>query len=299
MTTVATMVERVRREAYGGHRPQMNILNTTVIAGATSLELSMGLDSIAGTQLISIGNEIFYVRDVNRTAQTITVIPAMFGTTAAAHVAGDLVEVGPRWHRALIFDTMLEELQSWPTSIYRIGAVNLAYAQGTRGYDLAGVPATFTDVLAVLRSPDIVSGSVSNNSSARIPFRVERQLDPATFPSGAGLFIEIVHTAGVKMRVIYNRPFDLSAWTDATDLEATVGLSANHLDILKWGTLWRLSATGETSRTDPRDNHDLRDDQAIPGLLNTRNATALLAIRDRRIADEAARLVDQWKLAGW
>ena len=297
MTTVAILIERVRRQVLAGHRPQVNVLAADASSGATTLTMSMGLDAIAASTLLDIENEIFYVTSVNRSAGTVQVLPSMFGTSPAAHVTGTLVYVNQRFHSADIFDTMLEEIRSWPTNVYRIGTVDLTYASGVRGYDLIGIPSDYTSVLRVLRAPEAQpSGLPNSNSWARIPFREERSLNAADFPSGAAVFLEKEHPSLTKFRAIYNRPFNTTTWAMTTDLEATCLVPTTLLDCLKYGCMWRLASTGETARTDPSSDSDTREDQAIPAGMNIRNAMVLKQLRDTRLNEEADRLRDMWKL---
>lgn len=295
MTTVGKMVDRIRRDLYGGHRPTFNLLKADTDNGTTtgSWSFTYPLGPIMTNAWLSVDDEIVYVLDSNRSGGTATVLRQQLGSTAAVHTAGTVVEVNARFPRDQILDTMLEEILSWPSPIYRIveSSPDLAVVEGTRGYDLSCLPSDFIDVLKVVRSPDVWVGETSNSSWPDIPFRVERNMPVGSFPSGAAIFLERSYKSATTVHLIASRPFATGTWNETVDLEATVGLSSSLLDALKYGTLWRLLSTQEIARTDSSANVDSRSEAAVPGLLQTQSAGALMKIRDRRLADEMARLI--------
>lgn len=300
MTTVATMVERVRLELHGGHRPNYNVLDGAVDDNDVVLTMILGLEGIALTTLLGLDNEIVWVQSVDRDAKTVTVIRGMYGTTAAAHADNILVEVNPKFFRAQVLTAMLEEINSWPPRVYRIGAITLDYVTDERGIDLAGIASSFYGIIGVFREPDTgIVGLAHNNAWVPVSYRLLRQQDTAHFPSGAGLVVEKYQTGGTDLRVVYNYPFDVDPFTDATILETDVGLSAGMLDALKFGVLWRMLAPNEIARLDDTSARTVRDDQAVPPMATSQAARVLKDIRDTRISEEAGRLREIWKLPAW
>lgn len=293
MTTVGTMLDRIRRELLGSHRPQLNMIasDTDALSGTSTWTFSYDLAAIAYTAWLAVGDEIVYVLSSDRTNRTAVVWRGQLGTVPAVHTAGSVVEVNARFPRAQILDSMLAEVVSWPSTVYRVATLDLTTSEGVRGYDLTGLAPDFIDVVKVLRSPDVWIGESSNNSWPDVAYRVERNLPTGTFQSGAAIFFDRAYKAASSVRVIASRPFGTAGWSETTSLENDVGLPVSLFDALQFGVMWRLLAGKEIARTDTSANADSRSDQAVPVLGTTQAAGALLKLRDRRLADEAVRLM--------
>lgn len=293
MTTVANMVDKVRRDLYGGHRPMWNLLAQVTDASTTTSTwtFSFDLGPIVATAFLAVDNEIVYVLAADRNSKTATVLRGQLGTTSDVHQPNSVVEVNARFYRAQVYDTLLEELQSWPPTVYRVATATITAGEGTRGYDLAGLAGDFTDIIAARRAPEVWTGETSDGSWPRVAYRIERNMPTANFASGSAIFFDRSYRTGTVIEVVAKRPFNAAGWADTAVLETDIGVPAQLLDALKYGALWRLMSGREIPRTDTSANVESGATQAVPGLLTTQAASGLLKIRDRRIADEAARLI--------
>ena len=292
MTTVATLIERTRRELYGGHRPQLNALASACGSGDASISLSFDLGPVMQAAYLGIDNEILYVISNDRATRTAQVLRGQLGTTAAAHAQNAVVEANPRFYRAQVNDTMLDEVRSWPNNVYRVKTLSLTTANDTLGYDAAGIDPNWLRILELRRAPNLTTGLTSNKLYPKVSFEASRNVDPAIYPSGTAIFLNDYLIAGVGMRLTYAAPFTTSAWGETADLEADLGIGATLEDVLRYGTLWRLLSGREIPRTDLTDAVVPGQEQDVPAGIISQSAAALLRVRDRRLDDEAKRLLD-------
>lgn len=302
-TTVGGLVAEAKRSLLGMHRAQLNVLNANISSGATSLVTTYALQNISAGMYICIDDEMFIVWVVDATSKTVTVQGAQLGTTAAAHVAGTIIEVAPRYPQPVIRDALQEDIASWPKTLYQTASVTLAVASSSLGVDLAGAPATFYDILDVVRQPSTASSMTSTDvfrtSWSQRGWRVQRNMPTANFASGTALFLEDLRSIAYNIVVTYSYPFDLSAFaTDATSLLAGgVGLRASMVDIPVLGAMWRLVSGRESLRVAMEAQGESRQANEVPAGSILRAGEQFMGLRDKRIADESLKLLNEhpWK----
>jgi hypothetical protein len=300
--TVGELIEETRRFLQGTTRGSMNTLATTVNSSTTAIVAVSDLaNAITKGAFITIDDEIMYVADTDEATKTSTVIRELLGTTAAAHTAGATIYVGTRFPTPLIRDALAAEIASWPKTVYATDAVTLSVASNTLGVNLLGVPAEFYEVLNVLRKPVTGAQAYSpfSTSWARLGYRVEKNMDTAEFASGAALFLEESHAGGFTVRVVYSRPFVLDEFdTDATELVDDVLLSQSMIDIPPYGAAWRLLSGREVLRTALEAQGESRNAQETPSGATIRAASAFEAFRDKRLSEEAEKLMNAhgWRM---
>lgn len=293
MTTVADLVQETRRQLMGLHRALWNRLDTA-IADAVTPTVVLEFDAsaqVAKGAIISIDDELMYVFAVS--ANSLTVQRGWYGTTATTHADGALVEVQPRFPQYQIRKALTDEIRSWPAEMFRVAGLTIPVTDSNiRGYDLTDL-GTFYNVLDVRRAPRSFSGSADDTASssrswARVRFSTTRVLDTGDFASGIALTLgELVEGS---VRVIASTPFVTTIMTDATDVEATIGLSASMVDIPPVGAAARLLYPREVQRTGTQEQGEVRDAQEVPPGFITQTATALWGFRRTRLSEEINRL---------
>ncbi len=291
MSTVAGHIQTVRRLLLGAHRPEFNVLDGAIDADDTSLSFLYAPMGIGHASYLAIDSEILYVFAVQ--GQSVTVMREALGTTAATHADGAIIECNPRFPDALILDEMRAEIDSWPRSVYRADAVDLTVPTNTTTVDLDGITGLI-DVLEVFRKPVT---SIDDRYPS-IPFTAKRQMSASDFASGVALSLDRTPAAAqaVDLRVVCAVGFDTSTFEAATDLQADVGLSAGLEDALKYGVAWRLLVGREVKRTFTEAQGEPRHAEEVPPGHSTSTAQAFRVIRDKRLAEEATRLVG---IYGW
>jgi hypothetical protein len=89
MATVGDLVADVRRRVYGSMTENVNLVQTSASAGQTSLQLELGVDGIQKGMLISSGLNVWFVKGVYSTDNTVFVIPGVSDVCCAASGVDD------------------------------------------------------------------------------------------------------------------------------------------------------------------------------------------------------------------
>lgn len=301
-TLVSDAIALSRRDLYSLHRPQLNRLTADIASGSTSLQVDFDIGGLAANTYIGIEDEIVYVWDSDPDTKAATIMRGQQGTAAAAHVAGTLLEVNPRFPSASVRQALLDEIRSWPDTLFATYSFTGSLAAGKRGMDILNAATNgFLDILEVLRVPSSSSASALTTDSYidEMGWRIARNLSDAAYPSGYELILNTPASIASSYRVTYSYPFNLASFIDSVDLVATVGLSLDMLDIPRWGAQWRLLAPLETKRTDVSGATSARVAADVPAGFSIRTAAQIKSIRDQRIKEEADRLrlkFPRWKM---
>lgn len=285
MATLASdLVEETRSLLNSGSRPEINRLTTTLNTSIASVVVDFALGSIVAGSYIAIDLEIMYVW--SSTGSTATVQRGMLGSIPAAHTAGALIYVNPRWSAFTMLRAINEELASYSSprwGLYQIKTVDLTYNSAQNGYDLTSV----TDLIDVysVESTGYVAGELESVRN----WRLVRNQSTGVFASGFGLVLYEGANPGRNIRVIYKAPFTaLTALT--SDVQTTAGFPATANDIPPLGAAARLVTAREVKRAFTDSQPESRTAAEVPPGTNRNAAAGLLQIRDARLHEEAARL---------
>jgi hypothetical protein len=288
MTTALDLVEETRRQLDSGSRPEMNRLTTTINSTALSLDVDFGLGSIVTGAMLAIDLELIYVW--SSTGATATIQRGMLGTTAAAHTAGAIIYVNPRWSNFTILSAINDEIMSLsaPTNgLFQIKTVDLTYSSARAGYDLTSV----TDLIGVYDVRADAPGAP--RSWPRVHrYGLARNQSTTDFPSGFALQLHEGAYSGRTIRVQYKAAFTTFASLD--DNLTVTGLPATAADIPPLGALVRLVAPREIKRSFTDSQPESRAASEVPPGTSRTTAAGLMQLRQQRIREETSRLASQY-----
>lgn len=293
MATLGTWTAATRRHLMSGRAEQRNTLSAPYTPGSGSLALTFASDGIVPGTRLTVGLNIFYVVVVPAGSLTITVIAAQEGSADVAAPAGDLVRVNPRFTDFEIVEALasdLADLSAPDNGLFQIRTVDLVAANGTLGYDLAGV----ADLIEIYDVRARQAGAGKDYSLlAKVDYRLDRSADVAVFASGLSLqLMDMPVPVGQGIRVLYRSGFTAPP-TLATDL-STTGLPATAWDIPPIGAAMRLVIPREVKRNFTEAATDTRRASEVPPGAVSNSARSLAAWRLQRIQAEAARLSATW-----
>jgi len=209
--TVGAIVDRLYRTYLypPDYRPAQCLLDTgidssivTVILGSFALPEDEELLNV-GAQ-IEIGSELMQITAYDENTTTATVIRAAGGTTAAAHVAGDVVTLSPPYTRLSALEAVADNIQTLYPRLYTVNA-KLVTSVGRGIFDIDDDLA----VEVVESWPDSMSSTVDVDS---------RMVDYHPAVGGRAVISNVI--AG-SLWVRYRRRFG-SALTEVDTLEALV-----------------------------------------------------------------------------
>lgn len=286
MTTVGDLIETTRRHLYGLQQAKYNFLTATITDSASTLTCDLPMGGIVSGALLSCEDEIMFVKSVS--GQTATVARGWEDSVAAAHTAAATIEVQPRFPRFAIRQALLDELRSWPRTIFKSTQVNLSGLTTTRAYDITGASAsTLYRVTEVRRSP--YSGDTTWPIIETAKWEHARNMAVADFPSTHAIFLKGDLASAETLRVTYTGPLTTSTFADATTTD-TIGIPDSCLDVPPYGAVWRLLAPREIKRTFTESQGEPRHSDEVPVGSAMRTAAGMKALRDQRIVEEGDRL---------
>ena len=287
MSTVQDMVADVRRKVYGSMTENVNLIQTSASAGQTSIQLELGVDGIQKGMLISSGLNVWFVKGVYSTDNTVFVVPGYDNSPQNAVAAGDIVYVRPRmtdWYAFNAINDQLRRLSSPDAGLYKVGTW-VADVDAT--YQTYIVPPEATDMVNVLRVRWRWPGTTDVWTD--IPDRYYRWM----FSNEQNLIrILISIPSGTEIEFTYKAPFS-QATSLSQDPVADLGLSESMVDIPSLGAAIDLLRTTEARRNQVSTQGDSRRPEEVSMTANSSIATQMEREYRQRIMDEMSRLVNR------
>lgn len=290
-TLVSDLIEQTKRLLYGAGRLHLNRLSGAVDSIVVSITFTYDLLDIVRGSMICVDDEIMYVIDATPATKTASVIRGWLGTIPAAHASAAIAEVNPRFPRIYIKDALRKEIDSWGTRLFKVTTQPITFTSTSRIYDL-GV----TNFIRVL---DIRLSSYTGRTTRSEAYRwqILRDEDITLFPSGSAVELLGSFPNSGTMRVKLAQEFDVTTWTDATDVE-TLGLTTSMTDIPPIGAAWRLMSTKEIQRTNLTAQPEPRLAQEVPAGHISSVGAQLKKLRDDRIEEERWTLQERYPIRG-
>lgn len=285
--TVNNQIQRTRRRLMGMHRPEFNVVVGATNATSTALTMSWPLRGLGPGSRIAVDDEIMYVWDTDTGSRIARVYRGDLGSTPATHADQARVEVNPRFPKFEIRDVLTEEIRSWPSTLYREDIADATVGAGQSAVEL-NIPSDWIAILNVTQAP--FSTSLTSQDDIRVSYRIERGI--TRFASGIGLYLDghVAPTGGMTLTVRIARPFDTTTMVDSVSTSA-IGMSDHMLDIPALGAAWRLVSNREVMRTFTENQGEPRRSEEVPPMYATQAGQGLQRLRDKRIAEEAQRLL--------
>lgn len=228
MSTVAQLISRTQRQLLSGVVEERNKLSANLSATATSVVFSYEVKAIRTGAVIEVGAELMYVWEVVSGTKTATVERGFNGTTAVAHVAGEICSVNPRFPRHQIieaFNDDLSDLVAPMNGLYRVKTLDINYNGSDTMINLPSIG----DVIELL---DVRLRYLSTDYPLIRRVGIVRNLPTSDFGSGTALKFNEPTRSGV-LRITYKAPFNrITRETD--DLQVNCG----YLSRLKTSWCW-------------------------------------------------------------
>lgn len=289
MSSFAEMIEDTLSEVSSYVRGQESI--TVLTQPVTASDTTLTLDDAASVSkgLVEVGDELVYVKSVNKTAGTAEVLPGgrgWRGTTAASHDVNTIVRNNPIFPRdqirRAINDTIRGiDLRAIDSHEFEFDGTQYAYPLPTDFEDVTGVawdaPDT-TEIWPLLKR-----------------FRIDRNFRTVNDPNTMRAAIVLLESPmpGRTVRVQYAKfPTPLSAASD--DFASVTGLPASSEDVIRLGAMWRMISTVDPGKVIARAPSSDLVDQPVPSGESTAVARYLYQLFSVRLAEEKAKQQDNY-----
>jgi len=308
MTTFNDWVEKSWRRVYSGAIDSTVQLTAALDNTTTTFNVTPA-NSVAmrAGAIISVDLEVMYVTGWSN--GSVTVARGYEGSTAAAHDAGTLIYIQPKYTKfdiAVTLNDELNRLSSPDNGLFRVGMQTITYNPVYMGYDLTQAKAdNFIDIMEVRHKIPFPT----RNYPKIAKWKVLRSIGDSAFPSGMGIVFYEGGYPGQPIYVQYSAafvPLDLTALGSdnkptclGTDI-TTTGMTTTMADIPPLGVEIQLTLPREIKRNFMESQPDPRKAPEVPSLAVSNSVQALMMTYEQRISEEAARLQRQYtRTEGW
>ena len=212
------------------------------------------------------------------------------GTTAAAHTAGAVAVVNPRFPRQQMLDALnadLDDLSSTVNGLFRVVAQDISYNGSDRQINL-------TSASGVIDLLDVRLRYLADDYPVIRKVRLQRNLPTADFASGIAIVFDEAVMAGT-LRVVTKREFT-RVTAEANDMQTVAFLPVSCEDIIEMGVILRMMNGREIKRNFIESQGDTRRSEEVPPGSTRDSLTNIQRLRRERIVAEAARLKQQYPL---
>jgi len=283
------MVEDTASEVSSYVRNQESITVLTQAVNDSELTLTVDDASAISRGLAEIGDELIYVKSVNTTAGTITVIPGgrgWRGTTATSHGVNTVLRNNPTFPRAQIRRALNDtirgiDLRAIDSHEFEFDGTQYAYALPTNFQDVTGVAWDAPDTTEIW--PLIKRFRLDRN------FRVSG--DSSTMRTAIVLLESPM--PGRTVRVQYAK-FPTALSSDGDDFVSVTGLPASAEDVIRLGAMWRLVSTIDPGKVVAMTPSADLVDSPVPSGESTTVARYLYQLFTVRLAEERANQQDNY-----
>lgn len=284
MTTTAIVIDRSLRQLLSGTVEARNKLTTTLTSVGTSVVVTYPLEGLRSGQICEIDSELMYIWSADPATKTLEVQRGFNNSTAAAHTAGALITINPRFPRAQVLEAINDELSDLTSpmhGLFQVKTLNLDY----NGSD------PMVNLTAVTNIIDLLTVSVryqTDDYPIARKIRLIRDMPTDDFASGFALRFDQSVFPG-RLRIVYKAAYTATA-AEATDINSTCGVQETVTDIVILGTQIRLMSPREIKRNFTESQGDTRRAEEVTIGAVGNSTASLIRLRRDRIQAEAARL---------
>jgi hypothetical protein len=284
MTTTAIVIDRSLRQLLSGTVEARNKLTTTLTSSGTSVVVTYPLEGLRSGQICEIDSELMYIWSADPATKTLEVERGFNNSTAAAHTAGAVITVNPRFPRAQVLEAINDELSDLTSpmhGLFQVKTLNLDY----NGSD------PMVNLTAVTNIIDLLTVSVryqTDDYPIARKIRLIRDMPTDDFASGFALRFDQSVFPG-RLRIVYKAAYTATA-AEATDINSTCGVQDTVTDIVILGTQIRLMSPREIKRNFTESQGDTRRAEEVTIGAIGNSTASLIRLRRDRIQAEAARL---------
>jgi len=304
MPTVNDAIVRTKRLVHSNTRTELNNFLTTTgetnsTGTGTSLTLAHTTDGIRAGSYISVGDgsnlpETMYVRSSN--GVSIQVIRGVdgsatinWGSTTGSTPA--TIEVEPRFTEHQILEAVRDAIHALPDNLYAVATTTATFSTTEQAQAIT-FSNGFNQILSATRT-------ARSGEDRLLAFNVKVQEIPATSTDGStSAAYKLIRQEGIEKSVTVNltyaHPFVSGTLNLGTDLVSTVGMTAEMQDIPALGAAASLLLGEESLRLDLHSQGDSRSDAAVAAGDRARYSLVLQAQYDRRVSQEARRLMAKY-----
>lgn len=241
MSTLNQLVDDVllALNGYGAPAPRASFLSGAVTASGLTFTVTSAADFNQG--IAEVGDELVYIESVNTATNTLTISAdgrGFYGTTAAAHAAGDRVTMNPTWPRIRVEAAINDAIEGTYPVLFGVASTSFTFTGVQTTYEL---PAACEQVLSV--TADTIGPSEEQQVIRRYSFNSVAPTDE--FATGNSITLHEAAAPGRTVTVTYR--IAPAAITSADEFTVS-GLRGTAWKAVKYAACSELLAYMDTAR---------------------------------------------------
>jgi len=290
MATFGSMTDEVVRKLAGFTLRQDRQTHLTAAVNTTAVSITVASANNISNGIIQIDDELIYVDSYDRNSGVLSIPPygrGYNGTSPSSHAVGARVIVSPTFPSVDVKDAINETLLATFPDLYTTGTHTFSFSPAKSTYAL---PEEVETVLAV-------SYETTGPSKEWLPvrgYRIDPMANTEAFNSKNSITLLSGVESGRTVQIFYTAaPTVMDA--DDDDFEIVTGLPASCKDLIVIGASARLASFIDPGRLTFGSAESDQQSQ-IAGRsygAGTNAAKYLLALYDKRLAEEARKLNDR------
>ncbi len=294
MTTAQGWIDETRDMLLSGYVEELLLLGSNLGSGASDTTVTVtgaASSGIATGVIIEIDVEAMYVTAVSGTS--VSVLRAYGNSGIAAHTAGAIVRVSPKFPAYRILEALnndIRDLSAPDNGLFAMKTTSFTYNATTSGYNLTGL--TNEDVQSIYTVTYADPIPVEAAEPEIRSWRLKRNRDTSVFNSGLALILYGAGWPGKKVTVSYKSP--LTTVANSSTNKTVTGLQTTAYDLPPLGAALALMVATPIRREfiDAQGSHR-RAEEVPPGAISA-SMRDLRIRRESRVQAEAARLASMY-----
>jgi len=290
MATFGQMTDEVSRKLAGFTLRQDRQTHLTAAVNTTATSITVASATNISTGIIQIDDELIYVDSYDRNTGVLSIPPygrGYNGTSPSSHAVGARVIVSPTFPSVDIKEAINDTIQAVFPDLYSTGTHTFSYSTARSTYAL---PDEVETVLGV-------SFQTTGPSKEWLPvrgWRVDPMANTSAFNSKNSISLYSGIEPGRTVQIFYTSAPTVMDTND-DDFEIVTGLPQSCKDVIVLGASARLASFVDPGRLTFGSAESDQQSQ-IAGRsygAGTNTAKYLLALYDKRLAEESRKLTDR------
>jgi hypothetical protein len=287
MSTYTEIVEQTLGEVstYIKNQEPITVLTENITSSTETFSVDETKSISRGT--IEIEDELLYVKSVNATESTVTIIPGTRGwraTGAAAHASGSLIRNNPAFPRNQVKRAINDTIKSINLPVLKVYEVD--FDGVTFAYPL---PSGVVEVTGISWNPPDTTGVWQLITEYRIDrnYKVDGDSNPRY-----AVVLNEAPMPGSTMRIqytVYGAPLE-----EGDDFLDT-GLPESCEDVVRFGAMWRLVSTVDPGKLIASTPSSDIVDQPVQAGTGSNISKYLYQLYTVRLEEERMKLIDSYQ----
>lgn len=293
--TFIDLANRVKQQLLGYVLDQASLSQLTQPMTATDTTFMVDPETATNLSrgLVEIGDEMIMVKKFDRSSGTVTVMGGLNGrgvngTTPASHAINDLVTDDPRFPLQRVKEAINDTINGVYPDLWVFGEYEFPKIAARYEYPLPALADGVYKVVVNTVGPSGVWFPAQKWRFNPIASTTSGQVKPTPTPTGKSIQVFDGIIPGRNIRVTYTTaPTTLTA---NTDLFTSTGFPERYVDLITYGTAWRVLPAYEAARLQQQNIEATERAPLVPAGSASDASKFFFSLYQKRLDEERTRL---------